>query len=96
MSGEAQSDFEFVDDNDIEEDDGEEEIHELLRDLYSDFDGDNMNNSTGNDLREEEPNAKAKRFYRLLKDLDLRLYESSKVSKLFSMIKLLHLKSIAH
>ncbi|XP_049378105.1 uncharacterized protein LOC125842859 [Solanum stenotomum] len=96
MLGEAQSDFEFIDDNDIEEDDGEDEIHGLLRDLYPDFDGDNMNNSTGDHLREEEPNVEAKRFYRLLKDLDLQLYESAKVSKLSTLIKLLHLKSIGH
>ncbi|XP_015159688.1 uncharacterized protein [Solanum tuberosum] len=96
MSGEAQSDFEFIDDNDNEEDDDEDEIHGLLRDLYPNFDGDNMNNSTDDDLREEEPNAEAKRFYRLLKDLDLSLYESAKVSKLSTLIKLLHLKSIGH
>ncbi|XP_049406217.1 uncharacterized protein LOC125869837 [Solanum stenotomum] len=96
MLGEAQSDFEFINDNDIEEDDGEDEIYGLLRDLYPDFDGDNMNNSTGDDLREEEPNAEAKRFYRLLKDLDLPLYEIARVSKLSTLIKLLHLKSIGH
>ncbi|KAH0644699.1 hypothetical protein KY284_032583 [Solanum tuberosum] len=95
MSGEEQSNFEKIDDNDIEEDDCEDEIDGLLRDLYPDFNGDNMNNSV-DDLLEEEPNDEAKRFYRLLKDLDLPLYESAKVSKLSTLVKLLHLKSIGH
>ncbi|WMV33796.1 hypothetical protein MTR67_027181 [Solanum verrucosum] len=43
-----------------------------------------------------EPNDEAKRFYRLLKDLDLPLYERAKVSKLSTLVKLLHLKSIGH
>ena len=91
MSGEAQSDFEFVDDNDIEEDDGEDEIDGFLRHLYPDINGDNMNNS-GNDFLEEEPNVEAKKFYRLLKDLDLPLYESAKVSKLSTWLNCLSLK----
>ncbi|KAL3363155.1 hypothetical protein AABB24_012452 [Solanum stoloniferum] len=96
MSGEEQSNFEKIDDNDIEEDDGEDEIDGLLRDLYPDFNGDNMNNSGDDLMEEEEPNDEAKRFYRLLKDLDLPLYESAKVSKLSTLVKLLHLKSIGH
>ena len=80
MSGEEQSNLKKIDDNDIEEDDGEDEIDGFLRHLYPDINGDNMNNS-GNDFLEEEPNVEAKKFYRLLKDLDLPLYESAKVSK---------------
>lgn len=34
MSGEAQSNFEFEDNNDIEDGDDEDEIHHLLRDMY--------------------------------------------------------------
>lgn len=52
-----------------------------------------MNNS-GDDLLEEEPNNEAKKMYKLMKDLDLPLYESTKVSKLSALVKLLHLKSI--
>lgn len=55
-----------------------------------------MNTSTNDDLREEEPNVEDKFFYRLLKDLDLPLYLSVKVSKLSILIKLFHLKSIGH
>ena len=93
MSGEEQSNFENIDDNYIEEDDGEDEIDGFLRHLYPDINGDNMNNS-GDDFLEEEPNVEAKKFYRLLKDLDLPLYESEKVSKPSTLVKFLHLKSI--
>ncbi|XP_060181912.1 uncharacterized protein LOC132611513 isoform X1 [Lycium barbarum] len=92
-SGEAQPDSEFIYDNDIEEGDGEDEIHGILRDLY--YNGDNMNNS-GDDFVEEEPNLEAKRFYKLLEDFKLPLYESAKVSKLSTLVKLLHIKSIGH
>ncbi|XP_059284098.1 uncharacterized protein LOC132037582 [Lycium ferocissimum] len=88
-SGEAQPDSEFINENDIEEGDGEDEIHGILRDLY--YNGDNMNNND-----EEEPNLEAKRFYKLLEDFELPLYESAKVSKLSTLVKLLHIKSIGH
>ncbi|XP_059279095.1 uncharacterized protein LOC132033211 [Lycium ferocissimum] len=95
--GEPQSDSEFVDDNDIEKDDveDEDEIPEILRDLYPAFNGDNVNTGS-DDFVEEEPNPEAKRFYRLLNDFEQPLYESSKASKLSTMVKLLHIKSIGH
>ncbi|XP_016512128.2 uncharacterized protein LOC107829176 [Nicotiana tabacum] len=93
--GEPSSDFEFVDDNNDEEDDGEDEIHEILRDLYPAFDGDNMNND-GDGLFAEEPNLEAKGFYRILKDFEQPLYQDSKISKLSTLVKLLHIKSIGN
>ncbi|XP_060210553.1 uncharacterized protein LOC132637491 [Lycium barbarum] len=88
-SGEAQPDSEFIHENDIEDGDGEDEIHGILRDLY--YNGDNMNNSG-----EEERNIEAKRFYKLLEDFEMPLYESAKVSKVSTLVKLLHIKSIGH
>nr|XP_009761715.1 PREDICTED: uncharacterized protein LOC104213864 isoform X2 [Nicotiana sylvestris] len=91
--GEPQSTPEDVEDYDIEEADGEDEIHRILRDLYVDFDAYNTN-TDGDDFLEVEPNLQAKKFYRLLKDFEQPLYQNSKVSKLSTMVKLLHIKSI--
>nr|XP_009792400.1 PREDICTED: uncharacterized protein LOC104239463 [Nicotiana sylvestris] len=91
--GEPQSTPEDVEDDDIEEADGEDEIHGILRDLYPDFDVDNTN-TDGDDFLEMKPNLEAKKFYRLLKDFEQPLYQNSKVSKLSTMVKLLHIKSI--
>ncbi|XP_070014237.1 uncharacterized protein [Nicotiana sylvestris] len=93
--GEEQSDSEFVDDNDIEYGDGEDEIHDILRDLYPNFDRDNMNND-GDEFLMEEPNPEAKRFYSVLKDFEQPLYQSSKISKLSTLVKLLHIKTIGN
>lgn len=93
--GEEQSDSEFVDDNDIEYGDGEDEIHDILRDLYPNFDRDNMNND-GDEFLMEEPNPEAKRFYRVLKDFEQPLYQSSKISKLSTLVKLLHIKTVGN
>lgn len=87
--GESESNPEFVEDNDIEKDDDEDKIHEILMDLYPDFNGDNMNTNG-----EVEPNPEAKQFYGLLNDYEQPLYESSKARKLSTLIKLLHIKSI--
>ncbi|WMV42845.1 hypothetical protein MTR67_036230 [Solanum verrucosum] len=95
--GEAEeSDSALVDDDDkIGEDNEEDEIHDILRDLHPVFNVDNMN-KRDDDVLEEEPNPEAKRFYSLLKDFDQPLYEGSKVSKLSTLVKLLHIKSIGH
>ncbi|KAH0722394.1 hypothetical protein KY290_005073 [Solanum tuberosum] len=91
--GEPESDSEFVEDNNIENDDDEDEMHELLRDLHPDFTEENMNINS-DDFVEAEPNPEAKRFYSLLNDYEQPLYEGSKERKLFTLIKLLHIKSI--
>nr|XP_009791260.1 PREDICTED: uncharacterized protein LOC104238559 [Nicotiana sylvestris]XP_009791261.1 PREDICTED: uncharacterized protein LOC104238560 [Nicotiana sylvestris] len=90
---EPHSDSELADDNDVEDSDGEDEIHGILRDLYPNFDRDNIETG-GDDFVEEEPNPEANKFYRLLKDFDQLLYEGSKIFKLSTVIKLLHIKSI--
>ncbi|XP_075109058.1 uncharacterized protein LOC142180858 [Nicotiana tabacum] len=93
--GESSSDYEFVGDKINEEGDGGDELHEILRDLYPTFEGDNINND-GDGKFEEEPNIEAKRFYRILKDFEQPLYQDSKVSKLSTLVKLLHIKSIGN
>nr|XP_033514148.1 uncharacterized protein LOC104104520 [Nicotiana tomentosiformis] len=90
--GEPQSNLEDIEDDNIEEVDGEDKIHGILRDLYPDFDADNTN-IDGDDFLEEEPNLETKIFYKLLKDFEQPLYQNSKVSKI-TMVKLLHIKSI--
>ncbi|KAH0729678.1 hypothetical protein KY290_000797 [Solanum tuberosum] len=57
--GEPESDSEFVEDNNIENDDDEDEMHELLRDLHPDFTEENMNTNS-DDFVEAEPNPEAK------------------------------------
>nr|XP_009601086.1 uncharacterized protein LOC104096432 [Nicotiana tomentosiformis] len=91
--GEPHSDSELADANDVEDSDGEDEIHGILRDLYPNFDRGNIKTG-GDDFVKEEPNPEAKIFYRLLKDFDQPLYQGSKISKLSTVIKLLHIKSI--
>ncbi|WMV40449.1 hypothetical protein MTR67_033834 [Solanum verrucosum] len=87
-------DSESVNDDDkIGEDHEEDEIHDILTDLHPFYNVDNMNIGD-DDVLEEEPNPEAKRFYSLLKDFDQPLYEGSKLSKLSTLVKLLHIKSI--
>jgi len=68
-----------------------DEVEELLRDLYPNLDGGTTHTD---DLLEEEPNDEAKKFYSLLKDFELPFYQNSKASKLSTLIKLLHIKSM--
>ena len=42
----------------------------------------------------EEPNDSANKFYTLLRDLEHPLYEGSKYSKLSTVMKLLHIKTL--
>ncbi|XP_049345089.1 uncharacterized protein LOC125809514 [Solanum verrucosum] len=92
---ESESKFEFAfgDGVEVEECESEDEVEELLRDLYPNLDG-GTTHANGDDLLEEEPNVEAKRFYSLLKDFEQPLYQNSKASKLSSLIKLLHIKSM--
>ncbi|KAH0676205.1 hypothetical protein KY285_024006 [Solanum tuberosum] len=82
-------------DDEVEDYESEDEIQELLKDLYPNVDGRATQTGYG-DVVEEEPNDEVKRFYCLLKDLEQPLYHNSKASKLSSLIKLLHIKSIGH
>ncbi|WMV31114.1 hypothetical protein MTR67_024499 [Solanum verrucosum] len=91
--GEPVSNSEDENDDEVEDYESEDEIQELLKDLYPNVDGGDTH--TGyDDVVEEEPNVEAKRFYSLLKDLEQPLYQNSKASKLSSLIKLLHIKSM--
>ncbi|WMV09380.1 hypothetical protein MTR67_002765 [Solanum verrucosum] len=78
------------DENEIGKDDEEDEIHEILTDLHPDFNVENMN-TDDDDVLEEEPNPEVKRFYSLLKEYDQPLYKGSKLS---TLVKLVHIKSI--
>lgn len=85
----------IMNDDPVEECEGEDEVEELLRDLYPNIDG--ATTHTGSDdLLKEEPNVEAKQFYSLLKDFELPLYKNSKASNLSSLIKLLYIKSMDH
>ncbi|OIT02330.1 hypothetical protein A4A49_21589 [Nicotiana attenuata] len=85
--GESSSDYKFIDDNIIEEGDDEDEIHEILRDLHPAFERDNMYNGSDG-MFEDEPNIEAK--------FEQPLYQDLKVSKLSTLVKLLHIKSIGN
>jgi len=77
----------------VEECESEDEVEELLRDLYPNHNGGSTHTDC-DDLLEEEPNVEAKNVYSLLKDFEQPLYQNSKASKLSSLIKLLHIKSM--
>ncbi|XP_015168561.1 uncharacterized protein [Solanum tuberosum] len=93
--GESVSNSEDENDDEVENYESEDEIQELLKDLYPNVDGGATPTGYG-DVVEEEPNDEVKRFYSLLKDLEQPLYQNSKASKLSSLIKLLHIKSMGH
>nr|XP_016451210.1 PREDICTED: uncharacterized protein LOC107775916 [Nicotiana tabacum]XP_016451216.1 PREDICTED: uncharacterized protein LOC107775916 [Nicotiana tabacum]XP_016451223.1 PREDICTED: uncharacterized protein LOC107775916 [Nicotiana tabacum] len=93
--GEPQLECEVEDNNEVDDYEDKDEIHEMLRDLYPNHDGGPADVGC-NDLLEEEPNVEAKKFYSLLKDFEKPLYQSSKISKLSTLIKLLHIKSMGH
>ncbi|KAG5616312.1 hypothetical protein H5410_016136 [Solanum commersonii] len=61
------------DDVAVEECESEDEVEELLRDLYPNLDG-GITHTDCDDLLEEEPNVEAKISYSLLKDFELPLY----------------------
>ncbi|XP_052197326.1 uncharacterized protein LOC127804495 [Diospyros lotus] len=77
---------------------GEEDIHGIMRDFFPTLNAFNKNRAdfggSSNNMKKEDPNDEAKKFYRLLIDLEQPLYEGSKSSKLSTIIKLLHIKSL--
>ncbi|XP_060211321.1 uncharacterized protein LOC132638477 isoform X1 [Lycium barbarum] len=91
--GEPLSKSKDEDGDEEEECESEDEVQELLRDLYPNLDGETTYTDC-DDLLEEEPYVEAKTFYSLLKDFEQPLYQNSKGSKLSSLIKLLHIKSM--
>ncbi|KAG5571350.1 hypothetical protein H5410_061116 [Solanum commersonii] len=56
-------------DNEVEDYESGDEVQELLKDLYPNVDG-GATHTSYDEVVEEEPNVEAKRFYRLLKDLE--------------------------
>ncbi|WMV40936.1 hypothetical protein MTR67_034321 [Solanum verrucosum] len=91
--GELVSNSDDENDDEVEGYESEDEVHELLKDLFPNVD-EAATHAGYEDVVEEEPNVEAKRFYNLLKDLEQPLYQNSKASKLSSLIKLLHIKSM--
>ncbi|XP_044503419.1 uncharacterized protein LOC123224000 [Mangifera indica] len=95
--GESESNSE---EDEIVEIEGEEEIHRIMRDFFPSFDAFNKNEvnfgGSSYNVQKEDPNDEAKKLYRLLRDLEQPLYEGSKISKLSTIIKLLHIKSLGH
>jgi len=83
----SESSVEMNDDDNIDED---HEMHGILRDLYHDF---NDMGSFNHDKQQEEP-IKVKRFFRLLKDSRDPVYDGYKSSKMPTLVKLLHIKTL--
>jgi len=79
------------DDDDDDDDDDIDEMQGILNDLDHDF---NDIRSFDHDKEEEEPNNEAKRFFRLLKDSQDPIYHGCKSSKMFALVKLLHIKTL--
>ncbi|XP_057998652.1 uncharacterized protein LOC110631536 [Hevea brasiliensis] len=93
--GESESNLESVQQS---EDEPSNEMHDILRDLYPEFCGQDTNDMDTDifacDIHKEEPNEEANKFYRLLRDFEQPLYQVSKSSKLSCLVKLLHIKSL--
>ncbi|WCJ39818.1 hypothetical protein M5689_020778 [Euphorbia peplus] len=69
-----------------EEEDGDnddDQVEDVVYDLYPDIES-----------NASEPNGEARKFYRLLNDLDQTLYPGCKTSKLHTLVKLLYIKSV--
>ncbi|KAF2294777.1 hypothetical protein GH714_017449 [Hevea brasiliensis] len=88
--GESESNLESVEQS---EDEPSNEMHDILRDLYPEFCGQDTNDMDTDifacDIHKEEPNEEANKFYRLLRDFEQPLYQGSKSSKLSCLVKLL-------
>ncbi|XP_058006762.1 uncharacterized protein LOC131182131 [Hevea brasiliensis] len=93
--GESESNLESVQKS---EDEPSNEMHDILRDLYPKFCGQDTNDMDTDifpcDIHKEEPNEEANKFYRLLRDFEQPLYQGSTSSKLSCLVKLLHIKSL--
>lgn len=98
--GEPLSDSKDEEEDEDEADDfeseDEDEVEELLRDLYPNSKRVRDTHTGFDDKLEEDPNVDAGKFYSLLEDFKKPLYQNSKTSKLSSLIKLLHIKSMGH
>ncbi|XP_058006773.1 uncharacterized protein LOC110657485 [Hevea brasiliensis] len=74
--GESESNLESVQQS---EDEPSNEMHDILRDLYPEFCGQDTNDMDtdifASDIHKEEPNEEANKFYRLLRDFEQPLYQ---------------------
>ncbi|KAF2286605.1 hypothetical protein GH714_006671 [Hevea brasiliensis] len=74
--GESESNLESVQQS---EDEPSNEMHDILRDLYPEFCGQDTNDMDTDifacDIHKEEPNEEANKFYRLLRDFEQPLYQ---------------------
>ena len=80
-------------------DDSDDEIQQFINDLYPQFKGLDENNedvefSGTQNLLEMESNNGAKQFYKLIDNLEQPIYPGSLVSRLSTILKLLHIKSL--
>lgn len=86
-------DCEDRDDKKVENYESEDKIWEILRDIYPNHDAHSVDADCDDSL-EEEPSDEAKKFYNLLGDFEKLLYQGLKISKLSTLVKLLHIKSM--
>ncbi|KAK9140143.1 hypothetical protein Scep_009824 [Stephania cephalantha] len=78
--GERRGESNF-DSEDVDEVEGDDEVHEMLQDLFLVVGENNFAfDLSYPKVHEEEPNDEAKRFYRLLSDSDLPVYPCCKTS----------------
>ncbi|KAK6773100.1 hypothetical protein RDI58_028338 [Solanum bulbocastanum] len=80
--------------DEVEDDSNEDEITKMIHDACGYI---NVENTTNSSEGNEESNMHATKFYKLLKDTETKLYpDCTKVSKLYFIVKLLHLKCLNH
>ncbi|XP_020249180.1 uncharacterized protein LOC109826563 [Asparagus officinalis] len=93
--GESISEFDEEQEEMTEESQSDDEMQEMIGDLFHNSTGVVAPNATSSqDILEQEPDGHAKQFYSLLGDSKKPLYEGSKCSKLSALVKLLHIKSL--
>ncbi|KAF2310954.1 hypothetical protein GH714_018754 [Hevea brasiliensis] len=84
--GESESNLESVQQS---EDEPSNEMHDILRDLYPEFCGQDTNDMDTDifacDIHKEEPNEEANKFYRLLRDFEQPLYQGIELELIFPL-----------
>ncbi|CAI0551586.1 unnamed protein product, partial [Linum tenue] len=85
-----------ADENEYEhENEQENEMHQVLRDLYPNIDiSEEEIDMDSEEAYNESPNDEAEKFYRLLNDSEQPVYDGCKSSKLSTIVKLLHIKTL--
>jgi hypothetical protein len=88
---ETDSDVEEHGDSHGETEEGYNGMEELLMDMFPHETNPESNTVTSS---EDEPNAEAAKFYKLLEELNQPLYKGSSISKLAATVKLLNTKNL--